>query len=105
MHLIYTHALVRRLLGSLGLSGSMTSNSWTHSYSKQSCERYNPPPDRNISHHPLPSHLPLYAIHNITIVVKKLLKIFKNSKSAKELKGTKEQSCFKFKNNIVYIVM
>ena len=36
MGLIFTPVLVRRLLGPLGLSGSMTSTSWTHSYSKQS---------------------------------------------------------------------
>ena len=37
MGLIFTPALVRHLLGPLGLSRLMTSTSWTHGISKQSC--------------------------------------------------------------------
>ena len=33
---LFTPVLVRRPSGPLGLSGPMTSTSWTHSYSKQS---------------------------------------------------------------------
>ena len=36
MGLILTSALVRRLLGPLGLSGPIANTSWTHNYSKQS---------------------------------------------------------------------
>ena len=36
MGLIFTAVLARCLLGYLGLSGPMTSTSWTHGYSKQS---------------------------------------------------------------------
>ena len=36
MGVIFTPLLVRHLLGPLGLSGSMTSTSWIHSYSKES---------------------------------------------------------------------
>ena len=60
MGLTFTPALVRCLVVPLGLSGPMTSTSWTHSYSKQSYWN---------------AHLLIRAIHDITVVVKKLLKI------------------------------
>ena len=76
MGLIFTSVLVRRLLGPLGLSGP--SISWTYSYSKQTYLEgiYNPPP----AAHPLPpAHAPLpppySAICDITVIVKKLLKL------------------------------
>ena len=36
MGLIFTTVLVRHRIGPLGLSGPITTNSWTHRYSKQS---------------------------------------------------------------------
>ena len=56
MGLIFTPVLVRHLLGPPGLSRPMTSISWTHSYSKQSCP---------------PTTYTVRAIHDITVVAKK----------------------------------
>ena len=78
MGLIFTPVLVRRLLGPLGLSGSMISTLWTHSYPNSPNGRHNPP---LTAHPPLPPTLPpkacllIRAICDITIVVKRLLKI------------------------------
>ena len=73
MGLIFTLMLVRYLLGLLGLSGLMTSTFWIHRYSNHPIERYNLPP---AAHPPLPPVHPLVcAICDITVVVKKLLKI------------------------------
>ena len=65
MDLIFTPVLVRHLLGPPGLSWPMTSTSWIHRHSNQS----QPTP------FPLPTHPLIHAIHDITVVVKKLLKI------------------------------
>ena len=56
MGLIFTHVSVRCLLGLPGLSGLMTSTSWIHGTSKQSCWK--------------PTHPLLCAIRDITVVVK-----------------------------------
>ena len=56
--------------GTLGLSGPMTSSSWTHSYILQTVLL------EDVTHLRLPTHPPLiHAIHDITVAVKKLLKI------------------------------
>ena len=86
MGLIFTPLLVGYLLGPPDLSRPMTSGSWTHSYSKQSNWRVWPasnfPPTPTT---PIPSLLPpplpkprsfhpplTRAIHDITVVVKKV---------------------------------
>ena len=78
MGLIFTPVLVRHLLGPLGLSGRLglslallgliaTPNSLF--------ERYNASPVAQPSPPPHPTHPLMHAIHDITVVVKKLLKI------------------------------
>ena len=74
MGLIFTPVLVRHLLGSLGLSGPMTSTFWTPN---SPIGRYNLP---LATHLPPPPTLParptfICAIHYITTVVKKVLKL------------------------------
>ena len=73
MGLIFTPMLVRCLLGPPGLSRHMTSSSWTHSYSNSPIGGYNSPPASltpTISL--LAAHPPIFAIRDITVVVKKI---------------------------------
>ena len=71
MGLIFTPVLVRSLIGPPGLSRPMTSTSWTHGYSEQSNWMVQPTP----SFPPILTHPLIHAIHDITAVLKKLLKI------------------------------
>ena len=80
MGLIFIPVLVRCLLGPLGLSGlMMTSTLELIDAPNSPTGRYNPPLAANLPHHsphPLsPAHPLIHAICDITVVVKKLLKI------------------------------
>ena len=77
MGLIFTLVLVTRLLGPLGLSGLMTSNSWTQILQTVLLESVTHLwlPTHPTIHLP-PTHPPLIrAIHDIAVVVKNLHKI------------------------------
>ena len=79
MGLIFTPVLVTHLLGHPGLSGFMTSTSWTHGTSKQSCWQLLPAsgfPTHPVTCPPTPTPPPPYNVPSV--ILQQLKKNLKN---------------------------